>query len=113
MQKFFRSNHAKTRQRYAKSRQNNAETRQITSQLQKQNAATSKLSPIQAQSKPHPKRYSVKIEEKASKQNFKFSKRMADLKNPKAELDLRGQSCSIPRVQGYFSDVLFPSQNHR
>jgi hypothetical protein len=72
---FVRSKHANTRQRCAKSRQNNAETRQIPSQLQKQKAAISKLSLIQAYSKPLPERNSAKLKKKLQTQNFNFSKR--------------------------------------
>jgi hypothetical protein len=54
----------------AKRRLNYAETRQISSQLQKPKAAISKLSPIQAYSKPLTKQNSAKIEEKVSKQNL-------------------------------------------
>jgi hypothetical protein len=63
----IRLKHANTRQICARSRQNSAEPRQISSQLQKPKAALSKLSPIQAYSKPLPKRHNAKIEEKASK----------------------------------------------
>jgi hypothetical protein len=65
---FFRSKNAKTRQICEKSRQNSAETRQIPSQLQKQNAAIINLLPIQAHSKPLPKRNSAKLKKKLQKQ---------------------------------------------
>jgi hypothetical protein len=61
---FVRSKHANTRQICAKSRQNSAEPGQIPSQLQKPKAALSKLSPIQAQSEPHPKLQSAKLKKK-------------------------------------------------
>jgi hypothetical protein len=69
---FFRSKYAKTRMKRAKTRQNSAETRQIYSQLQKPKAALSKLSLIPANSKPLSKWRSIKIEQKASNQNFNF-----------------------------------------
>jgi len=71
---FVRSKYAGTHQSCAKSRQNTAETRQIPSQLQKQNAILPELSPIQAQSEPHPKRHSAKLKKKLQNQNLKFFK---------------------------------------
>ena len=103
-------------------RKNTSKLRKVTSKQRKTTSnsfttAKPKRHKLQASANPSPiqayaKTGKRKIEEKASKTNSKFFKKKADFKKPKAKPDLRSQPCSITRVQSYFSNVLFSTQNH-